>query len=347
MTRVLPLAAVAALAVLGWWADPRALLASYLAAWWFAVGTLMGGLANVWLHNLTGGAWGEAIRGQLLARARLVPLACLLFIPLLAGTGTLYPWAAHEAAGMARWHQGFTDPHFKDLWLARPFFTGRALAYLATWAALSWLARRPGLERSRGMAAAGLLAYVLTVSLAAVDWIMSLQPEWYSSVFGWLAATGQMLAGLALAIVMQGRVAARKVLPDLGNLLLMYVLAWGYLAYVQFLIIWAENLPHEIGWYLRRATPGWSAVAWVLLAAHFAAPLLILLSRRAKQAPAMLAALAWALLGAHLLDCWWLVMPGVAGLSLHWLWLAPSIAVSFALAWLWRDGTPLEEPGHA
>jgi hypothetical protein len=346
MRRLLPLAAAAALFLLGWLVDPHAVLASYLAAWWFWVGALLGGLANVWLHDLTGGAWGEAIRAPLLARARSIPLACVLFLPLLAGLDTLYPWAGAQAAGAAHWSDGFSAPYFKQLWLSRPFFIGRALGYLAAWSALSWLARRPRLERSRGMAATGLLVYAFTVSLAAVDWIMSLQPEWYSSVFGWLAATGQMLAGLALAVALLDRGAARKVLPDLGNLLLMYVMTWAYLAYVQFLIIWAANLPHEIGWYVRRSTPAWLAVAWALLATHFAAPLLILLSRRAKQAPAMLGVLAWALLGAHLLDCWWLVMPAAGALSLHWLWLAPA-AAALGLAWLpRRDATVVVEPAH-
>jgi hypothetical protein len=182
------------------------------------------------------------------------------------------------------------------------------------------------------MAAVGLLAYGFTVSVAAVDWIMSLQPEWYSSVFGWLAATGQMLAGLALAVALLDREAARKLLPDFGNLLLMYVMTWAYLAYVQFLIIWAGNLPHEIGWYVRRSAPGWKAVAWALAVFHFAAPLLILLSRRAKRAPAMVGALAIGLLAAHLLDCWWLVMPSAGALSLHWLWMAPPLAVAFGMA---------------
>jgi hypothetical protein len=349
MTRLLLLAGAAALCLLGWLVDPRAFLASYLAAWWFWTGALLGGLANVWLHNLTDGAWGEAIRVPILRRARLIPLACVLFLPVLLGMDTLYPWAADAGAGMARWSGDFSAPHFKNLWLSGPFFIGRSIGYLAVWSLLAWLATRPSLQRSRAMAAVGLLAYAFTVSLAAVDWIMSLQPEWYSSVFGWLAASGQMLSGLALAVVLLDREAARKVLPDLGNLLLMYVMTWAYLAYVQFLIIWAENLPHEIAWYLRRTAVGWKAVAWVLVVSHFAAPLLILLSRRAKRAPALVGALASALLAAHLLDCWWLVMPSAGALSLHWLWMAPLLAVAAGVAGMAAPTPPIpgEEGAHA
>lgn len=329
LPRIAALGGLALVGIAGWLADARALLACWLAAWWCCAGILMGGLANVWLHNLTGGAWGEAIRTPLLHAGRRVPLACLLLLPLLAGVELLYPWAA--PGGTAHWHELFSQPDFKLWWLSRGFFTLRALAYLALWSLLSWLARRPALARSQGFSALALLAYGVSVSLAALDWIMSLQPEWRSSVFGWLAGAGQMLGGLALAIAVIDRDARRKVLPDLGNLLLMYVMMWAYLAYVQYLIIWAADLPHEIAWYLRRRTPGWTAVAWTLAALHFAAPFLILLSRRAKRAPRMLGLLALGLLAAHLLDCWWLVVPGAALPSLHWLWMAPLLALGMGM----------------
>ena len=315
--RMLVLLALAA-AGAGWFLDVRALLASYLAAWWFVAGALLGGLANVWLHQLTGGAWGETIRGPLLRAARWLPLACILFLPVLLGAPLLYPW-----------QHGVSDGAFRQAWLSPVFFTVRSVIYLLLWSVLAIVETRAR-TRSPLRAAVCLLAYGFSVSLAAVDWIMSLQPEWYSSVFGWLAGTGQMLTGLALAVLLIDRGAARKRLPDLGNLLMMYVLTWAYLAYVQFLIIWAADLPHEIAWYLRRGAPGWQAVAWVLVVGHFAGPLCILLSRHAKTAPALMGVLAGALLAAHLLDCWWLVLPSVDHLTPHWLWLAPLVASGFA-----------------
>jgi hypothetical protein len=296
-----------ALAGAAWRPDMRALLAGYLALWWFVAGALLGGLANVWLHQLTGGAWGETIRPPLLRAARWLPLVCLLFLPVLAGMHLLYPWAGAEALD--------PDTPFRRWWLAPGFFAVRSVACLLLWSVLAWIETRAR-GRSAGRAAACLLLYGLSVSLAAFDWIMSLQPAWYSSVFGWLAATGQMLTGLALAVVLIDRDAARARLPDLGNLLMMYVLTWAYLAYVQFLIIWAADLPREIAWYLRRDTPAWHAVAWALLALHGAGPLVILLSRRAKGAPRLLGLLAAVLLAAHLLDCWWLVLPSI-GRGVH------------------------------
>jgi hypothetical protein len=300
---------VLAVAGVAWRPDARALLAGYLALWWFATGALLGGLANIWLHQLTGGAWGETIRAPLLRAARWLPLACLLFLPVLAGMHLLYPWAGGQGID--------PDTAFRRWWFTPGLFIVRSVVYLALWSLLAWIETRAR-SRSAGRAAACLLLYGFSVSLAATDWIMSLQPGWYSSVFGWLAATGQMLTGLALAVVLIDREAARERLPDLGKLLMMYVLTWAYLAYVQFLIIWAADLPREIAWYLRRDTPGWHAVAWSLLALHGAGPLVILLSRRAKRAPRVLGVLAAVLLAAHLLDCWWLVLPSLAmGRTVH------------------------------
>jgi len=317
----------AALAWFGWRIDPRALLAGWLAAWWLVTGALLGGLANVWLHTLTGGAWGEAIRPPLLRAARWIPLACLLFLPVLLGLDQLYPWT--QAHGPARPEQAF-----RHAWLSPAFFTARACAYLLLWSALAWSETRPGVRRSGGRAAVCLVAWAFSVGLAAVDWLMSLQPEWYSSLFGWLAASGQLLSGMALALLLVDRAAVRERLPDLGNLLMMYVLVWAYLSYVQFLIIWAADLPREIAWYLRRGAPHWQALAWTLLVFHLAAPLCILLARRAKRAPKVLGLLAGGLLGAHLLDCWWLVLPSVEGLRMDGLWLAPAVALGFGmLAW--------------
>jgi len=340
MLAIAAVVTAAVLALIGWRIDLRALLAGYLVLWWFATGALLGGLANVWLHQLTGGDWGELIRTPLLRAARWLPLACLLFLPVLAGMHLLYPWAGAEPVE--------PDTAFRKLWLNPTFFVARSVAYLLLWSALAWIELRAR-HRSGGRAAACLLAFVFSSGLASIDWLMSLRPEWYSSVFGWLTGTGQMLSGLALAVLLIDREAARQRLPDFGNLLMMYVLTWAYLAYVQFLVIWSADLPREISWYLLRATPGWKAVAWTLAVVHFAGPLLILLSRHAKQAPKMMGGLAALLLAVHLLDCWWLVLPSVTGLTDHWTWLAPlPVLAGVLLAWLaWRGATMKGRAAHA
>lgn len=319
----------------------KALLAGWLAAWWFVAGTLLGGLANVWLHQLTGGAWGEAIRPQLLRAARWLPLCCLLFLPMLLGMHALYPWLDAAPSGKP-------EAAFHEWWLSPAFFSARSIGYLLLWSALAWIETRAR-RRSAGRAAVCLMLYGVSIGLAAVDWIMSLQPHWYSSIFGWLAGAGQMLAGMALAVLLADRAAIRERLPDLGNLLLMYVLLWGYMAYSQFLIIWSADLPREISWYLLRGSPLWKTVAWLLAVTHLFAPLAILLARRAKRAPRLMGMLAGGLLAAHLLDCWWLVLPSVDGLHRDALWAAPAAAVVLALAaWLlWRYRQAPGEGSHA
>jgi hypothetical protein len=346
MKRWLPAAAAVVLGIGLWLFDARAFAGCYLSLWWLVIGALMGGLANLWLHNLTGGRWGEPLRGPLLANARWVPLAALAFVPVLFALPLLYPWAAQAARGVARFAGELSAPGFKNLWLMPGFFIGRSVVYLVLWSALAWLARRPGRARSKGMAAAGLLLWMFSLGVASVDWIGSLQPVWSSSVFGWVAGVGQMLVGMALAILLVDRVAAIGVLPDLANLLLMYVMTWAYLVYVQFLIIWAGNLPHEITWYVQRSTPGWLAVAWGLAVLHCALPIAILLTRRAKLAPMLMALLAGIILAAHLLDSWWQVLPALAAPWWHWLVVAPGTALAAGLAWWAARAQPAAAGGE-
>jgi hypothetical protein len=217
------------------------------------------------------------------------------------------------------------------------FFLGRSIACLLLWTLLAWMTHRPGWQRSRPFSAAALILYGFSVSIAAVDWVMSLMPLWYSSVFGWLAGVGQMLAGMAAAIVLVAHGGNRRpaaLFRDLGNLLFMYVMTWAYLAFVQFLIIWAENLPHEIAWYLARSHGAWLVMAWMLALLLFAAPLLVLLSRHAKDSPKWLARLAAFILLMQLVDSWWLVLPSVQLPASSWLWSAPLAAFTLgAIAW--------------
>jgi hypothetical protein len=342
-----PGAILLALCIPGWMLDRTLFWAVYLAAWWFCTGVALGGLANVWIHNLTGGAWGEAVRTPMLGLARALPLLALLFVPVLFGVHDLYPWAAGE--GAARWTGELSSPGFKSAWLDPGFFAARSIVYLLIWLGLERATRSPRYARSRPFSAAALLVYWTSASLAAIDWLMSLMPLWYSTAFPPLVVTGQMLAGFAAgAFVAAYRVRAPKlVFRDFGNLLLVYVLSWAYLAFTQYLIIWAENLPHEIGWYVARLHTGWYWVGWLLVTCHFFLPLLILLSRDAKEAPRALGALAAGLLLLLLVDVWWLVVPSVRPEALNVLWLAPLAAAAVAtLASAHVRRAPAAEASH-
>ena len=320
-------------------------LQSYLFAWLFLLAISLGALANLMVHSLTGGRWGEPVRPAWIAATRLLPLVALLFLPILLGMRRLYPWVEEPGA-----------------YLNVPFFAARSVAYLAIWVVLGAAflrADRATVDPANGgnagaqrIAAAGLIAYALTVSLAAVDWIASLTPHWYSSAFGLVIGTGQMLAGAAFGVAAAaGSFGALARVPrpagdeptrlrfhDLGNLLLMYVLTWAYLAYTQFLVIWSENLPHEIHWYVPRVQTGWAALGIFLVAFHFFLPLLILLSRTAKRSPALLGTIAMGLLLAHLADAFWLVVPTFRsdGFAISWTDLLALALLGVAWGWAWR-----------
>jgi hypothetical protein len=318
-----------ALSLPGFWVARAPYRAAYLAAWLFCLACALGGLANVWVHTLTGGRWGEPLREPLLRGAAVLPLIAVLFIPVLLGLHLLYPWAAHIDGH--RWAGDLARPEFKRWWLTPAFFVGRSIVYLAVWIVLGLLTPRARWQRSRPFAAAALLLFGCTVTLAGFDWVLSLMPTWYSTTFGLLFGTGQMLAGMAWPVAyyaLRDVQPERRIFHDWGNLLLMYVLTWAYLAYTQYLVIWAANLPHEIGWYVPRVQTHWWWAAWVLILGHFFLPLLILLSRSAKRAPALLGTLAGALRAAHLLDAWWLTLPSLEDHTLHAWWFAPLVAAA-------------------
>jgi hypothetical protein len=286
------IAAGLVLCAIGFLIDRVAMLEAYLFAWLVVLGVALGALANLMIHTLTGGRWGEAVRPAFVAAARTLPLVALLYIPLGLGHNVIYPDA---------------DTYFRlrsVAWLI-------ALVVLAGW----WLhADRRAVARR--VSAAGLIVYAVTMSLAAFDWIAALEPTWYSSGFGLVVGVGQMLGAMAFGVAVAHALrsgprgeARRAVFHDLGNLLLMYVLTWAYLAFTQFLIIWAENLPREISWYLPRMTTSWFGLGVALVVVHFFAPLAILLSRTAKRSPRVLAIVAAALFVAHIADVFWLVMP--------------------------------------
>lgn len=304
----------------------RQTLLSYLFAFLFFTGLGVGSLALLMVHALTGGAWGFRIRPALLAAARTLPLQGSLILPILFGLHVLYPWAQPDA--MAH------DPVLRlQSWYLNPvFFVIRSVICVLLWLVLLFVFTRSiennashDASRSSRIAAPGLIVFAITSLLAATDWVMSLVPHWHSSTFGMMVATGWMLGSTALAIVLAtlgcaGRNAPIDQLHDLGNLLLMFVLAWSYLAFMQYLTIWIADLPTETVWYIPRTLTSWRIVAWLLIAFHFIVPFCVLLSRRAKRCRQWLGAIAGMVLIANLIDAFWLVVPSSrpSGLSLRW-----------------------------
>ncbi len=314
-------------------------LPSYLFVWLFVLGLSLGSLAWVAVHNLTGGDWGQAAGPFFQAALRLFPLNAFLAVPLLVAPAGLLPWMRTAGAP----DEGFVAA--QHWYLNSAFFYVRAIIYFAIWLGIAQQLRSDGASpphpRARrrpslqAVSAVGFVLYAITTTFAAVDWTMSLTPPWHSTVFGLLIGTGQALSALAGAIVF-GAALTREVdeplrrrFHDLGNLALALVMVWAYLGLMQFLIIWIEDLPDEIAWFLLRSQTSWSALTWFVVVAHFARPFVLLLSRGAKRAPAVLAAVASLVLLACLADSFWLIVPNFRprGFELQWSDLGALLAI--------------------
>lgn len=296
---------------------------SYLFAYVFVVAIPLGCLAFLMLHHLTGGPWGLPIRRILEAGTRTLWLMAVLFIPIILGLKDLYPWT--------RAGEFSDDPvnNFKRAFLQPGPFIIRFVIYFAIWVILAHLFSKWSAEQDRtddiqfknkmdALAGPGIVIWGLSVSLAAVDWVMSLEPHWSSTIYGMLFMVIMGLAGLTFSIVVLRRlsddpplkdVVAPKHYNDLGNLVLAFTLLWTYMSFSQFLIIWAGNLKDEIPWYLVRAQGRWAGIAVILLLFHFFVPFFILLQRRVKRRLPRLAIIAGWMLLLELIDIYWLVVP--------------------------------------
>lgn len=317
-------------------AAPRQALASYLVAVLFALSLSLGATALLMVHVLTSGAWGFYVRPHLLAATRVLPWLSLALVPLLLGAYRLYPWM-HPGPEL------LADERFaRQTWYLRPgFFLVRGIVFALAWPTLAAGLRRR-LERPRdacppvAYAVLGLVAYAITVTLAAVDWVASLQPSWHSSTFGLTFGTAQMLAAAAwvgFAAAGQDRREPAPVLRDLGSLLLMFVLAWSYLVFMDYLTAWIGDQPSEARWYLPRTQTSWKYLAGFVFAFELLVPFALLLSARAKRHAASLRAIAAALLAAHLGYLFWLVMPSLRGDGFALRWSDPLALLGVGAVW--------------
>ena len=320
---------------------------SYLFAYVFWLGIALGCLGIVMLHNLSGGAWGIIIRRFLESGMMSLPLMALLFVPLLFGLPRLYEWARPEALA----HDALL--RHKSPYLNVPFFIVRAAIYFLLWGgAAALLVRWSGeyernadpqmIVRQRRLSGPGLGLFGLTVTFASIDWIMSLEAHWYSTIYGVHFFGGHVLAAFAFSILLAARLAGRApfvavVQPgqflDLGNLLLAFVMLWAYFAYSQWIVIWSGNLPEEISWYLRRNRGGWQWLITALILFHFFVPFALLLVRAFKRRVAVLCAVAAAILFMRLLDIFWYTAPAFhpGSFNLHWM----DIAAPIGLGGIW------------
>jgi hypothetical protein len=311
-------------------------LLSYLYTFLFFTGLSTGSMALAMIPALTGGAWAAVLRPALLAAAQLVKLQAVLALPLLLNLHALYIWADRQALtgdAQLRAQSWYLDPRW---------FAVRTLIYFGVWILVAQLLsrRRDSAARRSALAAPGLIAYVITASLAAVDWVMSLTPHWHSSVFGLMVAAGWLLTAAAAAILWATGFArpatpiSAPLLRDLGNVLLALVLGWSYLGFVQYLTIWSTDLPAETSWYIPRTMTSWKALAEFLVAFHFAVPFALLLWRRIKQTRGGLIVVACMLLCASFADAFWLVLPTFHNLGLRVTWTDVLAPMGMGALWL-------------
>jgi hypothetical protein len=315
------------LAAIGVVLRPADLMPSWLIGFLFCTGLSLGSLSLLMMQHMSGGNWGLVSRRIFEAATRLLPYCVLLFLPVAIFAPKLFLWAQGPAVVQADEILKFKQPY-----LNLPFFWIRAAVYFLVWFGCAMLLNRWSAQQDRGEAgvterdtlrfrvisAPGLLIYVVLMSLAAVDWIMSLDPHWYSTIFGFIMVAGQALTALSFAVAVLALFATREPMNqvlkaghfhDLGKLMLAFVMLWAYFSFSQFLIIWAGNLPEEIPFYLRRFDGGWGFFSLVLAFGHFVLPFCLLLSRDLKRRPHMLARVAWFIIAIRLVDLIWLVAP--------------------------------------
>jgi len=326
----------------GWFLNPAQFYHSYLLAFLLWLAAALGGLALTMLQHMSGGSWGVVLRRIFEASARTLPLMALLFLPIAFGVHTLYPWT--DAARVAADHV-LTE---KAPYLNLPFFFVRAALYFAIWSGFAFFLTKWSAEQDKGdigaqkkmraLSAIGLVVYALTMTFASIDWGMSLEPHWFSTMYGFLYIGGQALMGLSIAIIMARRLSLEPPMAgvykaghyhDFGKLLFAFTMVWAYLSFSQFLIIWSANLPEEIPWYIHRMHNGWQTIGIGLMLFHFAVPFFVLVNRNTKRNPAILAGMAMWMIAVRFLDLFYLIGPEAYpnGLSFHWLDVAATIGV--------------------
>jgi hypothetical protein len=339
---------------------------SYLLAFVFWIGIALGCLAILMLQHMSGGAWGIVIRRVLEAATRTFPILAALFVPVALGMPFIYEWAnaaAVEASSVLQ---------HKHPYLNIPFFIGRAIFYFAVWNLISYLLNKWSREQDltgerdltrklQGLSGPGLVLYGLTVTFASIDWVMSLDPTWYSTIFGMLFMGGQGLSAMAFTIAVivvlsnykpMSEVIQPRHLHDLGKLMLAFLMLWAYFAFSQFLIIWSGNIPEEVSWYTRRLHSSWRYIGLALVLLHFALPFVLLLSRDLKRNARTISMVAILILVMRYVDLYWLTGPEFHEGHFVISWMDLIMPLGIGGVWLWyfagqlktRPLVPVQDP---
>lgn len=336
------------ISLVGAFTTPAVFFQAYLFALIFWVCMSLGCFGLALLHQLAGGMWGAIIIRFLEAGMSTLPLMAVLFLPIIAGIYILYPWA--NAGTVA---QDAIVAH-QSVYLNVPFFVIRAVIYFAVWILLSRQIRSWSLSRDLHASdiltrrlqlggALGLVVIGLTSSFAMIDWVMSLESHWYSTIYPLMVMMGAVLAAFAFVVLIVAffdsraplsRVLAPGLFNDLGSLLLAFVMLWAYLAFSQFLLIYSGNLDVETPWYTHRLQGGWEWIALAVALCNFVLPFVLLLFRDLKRNAGLLALVAGLLVAARIVDVFWLVQPSFTPGQLSLSWLHPVLFTAIGGLWL-------------
>ena len=315
-------------------ANPKQFFFSWLVSWLFFLSLVLGGLFFVLIQYASDGGWWIVVRRIGETIFATVPVMAALFLPLLFGLSDLYSWAVPGAAehdALLRWKAPFLNV---------PFFLIRAVVYFGCWSFIALLYYRvsrrqdatgdPAVSpRLRRLAGPAMIVLALTQTFASIDWIMSLTPRWYSTMFGVYFFSGSFVGFIALlsvvAVAMRqagllDTVISAEHLHDIGKLLFAFTAFWAYIAFSQFFLIWYGNIPEETIWYRARIEGTWKTVSILLMAGHFGVPFFYLMGRDVKRRGATLAIGGVWLLAMHFVDLYWQVMP-----TLHPAGVRPSV----------------------
>lgn len=324
---------------------------SFLAGWFttvlFVLGLPLGAMTILMVHGLTGGRWGDALQPPLRAMVATLPLTLLLLLPVLVRLDVVFPWAEADTSKLSEAVQQ------KLAYLNAPFFIIRFIVCATLWLVLGWLTlgwtapERDKAKRRTGRGyAIGLVAQGFAVSVFAIDWMLSIEPNFYSTIYAMLEAAGEVVGAGALALMVLAASRAIETMPggeedvalseDVANMLFGFMLLLAYLAFMQWLIAWAGDLPDEIHWYLIRGESGWQYLLWLLIALEFVAPFVGFLNRSLKRSHDGLMWLGALVLAGHLADVVWRVRPPLPSVGPFLSW--PDLAALAGAGGLWCAG---------
>jgi hypothetical protein len=336
------------------------IMRGWLSGFVLWTGASLGCMAFLMVSHLSAGKWGLAVRRILEAGSRGFPLMFILGLPVLLYAHKLYPWTPQNLGGLGE--EARLVVGHKHLLLNMPFFVVRYILYFAIWSALSYTLSRWSIQRDENptgrdwmrifenLSGIGLVVYALTMTFAVVDWVMSLDATWYSTIYGLIYLAGQGLTALSISIitvVLLGReepvrtVLRKTELHDLGKLMLAFTMLYAYLSFSQWLIIWSGNLAEEVPWYLNRINGGWKYLAQSLILFEFAVPFALLLSRTLKRRPSFMVPLCTFIICIRAVDLWWMIEPNFPNAQGHFHFYLGSLAyivgpVAIGSIWIWR-----------